>query len=47
MIDKADELPLAEMDDTLGHVLSHMDDCDLLVIWSDGLVGQKRVIDHP
>ena len=40
MIDEADEFPLTEMDDTLGHIKGHMDDRDFFVLGGCRLVGQ-------
>ena len=47
MIDEADELPVAQVDQPLRHVVCHVDDCNLFVAWSERLVGEKRVIHDP
>ena len=47
MIDEADELPVAQVDQPLRHVVCHVDDCNLFVAWSERLVGEERVIHDP
>ena len=47
VVDEADELPLAQVDDALRHVHGHVHDRDFLVHRSPVLVRQERVVDHP
>ena len=47
MINEADKLPLAQMDDLLRHGEGHMYDRDLLVVRARCLVGKQRVITDP
>ena len=46
-IDEADELPSAEMDDALRHILCHMYECDLSIIWAITVVRKNGVVDYP
>ena len=47
VVDKADKFPLAQMDDPLGHVLSHVYDGDFFVPRCERLVREKGVVDDP
>ena len=47
MINKTDEFPIAQMDQSLGHVVCHVNDCDFFVSWGKRLVGQQGVVDDP
>ena len=46
-VDKADELPSTEVNDTLRHVLGHMNKRDLSVIWTVAIIRKDRVVGNP
>ena len=35
------------MDQPLGHVVCHVNDCDFFVSWSESFVGEQWVVDDP
>ena len=45
VVDKADELPLSQVNDALRHVESHVHNHDLAVLRSPALVRQKWIVD--
>ena len=47
MVDEADELPLAKVNNALWHVERHVDNSDFTVPRRVCLVGQQGVVDHP
>ena len=47
VVDEANELPLAQVDDLLGHVKCHVHDADLFILRRVTFVGQQGVINDP
>ena len=47
MIDKAYELHLAQVNQSLRHILRHVYDRNLVVHWRNCLVRQNRIVDDP
>ena len=47
VIDEANELPFAQVNYSLRHVISHVYYSNLFVPRSESLVCEKRIIDHP
>ncbi len=47
MIYEADEFPFTQMDESLGHVACHVNDCYFLVSRSECFVSQQRVVNDP
>ena len=47
MVYEADKFPFAQIYDLLGHVESHMNDCDLFILWVVCLVGEEGIIYDP
>ena len=47
MINKANELPITQVNNSLRHVECHVDDGNFFVLRIERLVGHKWVIDHP
>ena len=47
VVDEADELPIAQVNDSLWHVLRHVDDRDFFILWRERLVGEQWVVHNP
>ena len=47
MVNEADELPLAKVDDALWHVECHVDNGNFTVPRRICFVGQQGIVDHP
>ena len=47
VIHKAHKLPLSKIDDSLGYILSQVNDCNLSVHRSESLVGKKWIVYDP
>ena len=47
MIDEANEFPITQVDQSLRHVVRHVDDSNLFIARSECLVGKQRVVHDP